>query len=170
MWHRILKGRLQFPILEQFRGLNEGCPRGGRAIRNWSCVALGLALAVGSGQIAGAIQGTDPRSGKDHSLAPELVAKKAAYVVFFRERTRDATELRAYSQKSRASLTDHRVDLLAVYGRQEVLEGAQVEGLVVLRFPSFEEAKTWYDSPAYREARRHRFAGADYRAVIVEGV
>ncbi len=45
-----------------------------------------------------------------------------------------------------------------------------MEGVVILQFPTFEEAKAWYDSPAYREAREHRFAGADYRAVIVEGV
>jgi hypothetical protein len=37
-------------------------------------------------------------------------------------------------------------------------------------FPSFDEAKAWYDSPAYREVREHRFRGADYRAVIVEGL
>jgi len=30
--------------------------------------------------------------------------------------------------------------------------------------------KLWYDSPLYREAREHRFKGADYRAVLVEGV
>jgi len=27
----------------------------------------------------------------------------------------------------------------------------------------------WYDSPAYWDLREHRFRGADYRAVIVEG-
>jgi uncharacterized protein (DUF1330 family) len=58
----------------------------------------------------------------------------------------------------------------ALYGRQEVLEGPEVEGVVILSFPSFEEAKAWYDSPAYREARKHRFQGADYSAVLVEGV
>jgi hypothetical protein len=31
-------------------------------------------------------------------------------------------------------------------------------------------AAAWYDSPAYREVRKHRFLGADYSAVIVEGV
>jgi hypothetical protein len=38
-----------------------------------------------------------------------------------------------------------------------------------LQFPAFEDAKAWYESPAYREACKHRFAGADYRAMIVEG-
>jgi uncharacterized protein (DUF1330 family) len=45
-----------------------------------------------------------------------------------------------------------------------------VEGVVIVEFPSFEQAKAWYESPAYRDAREYRFRGADYRALIVEGV
>ncbi len=51
-----------------------------------------------------------------------------------------------------------------------MLEGPEIEGAVVLEFPTFEAAKAWYDSPAYREAREHRFKGANYRAFIVQGV
>jgi uncharacterized protein (DUF1330 family) len=94
----------------------------------------------------------------------------AAYVVFIREGVTDPSELQVYSQKAPAAMVGHPVTPLAVYGRQEVLEGPVVEGVVILQFPSFDEAKAWYDSPAYREAREHRFKGADYRAVIVEGV
>ena len=50
------------------------------------------------------------------------------------------------------------------------LEGPEAEGVVIIEFPSLAEAKAWYDSPAYREAREHRFRGADYRAILVEGV
>jgi uncharacterized protein (DUF1330 family) len=94
----------------------------------------------------------------------------AAYVVFTRESTRDAAELDAYSQKVGATLAGHPITVLAAYGRHEVLEGPDVEGVVILEFPSFDQAKAWYDSPAYREVREHRFRGATYRAVIVEGV
>ena len=93
-----------------------------------------------------------------------------AYIVFTRESTKDAAELQTYSQKVGSALAGHPVTVLAAYGRQEVLEGAEVEGVVILEFPSFAEAKAWYDSPAYRKVREHRFRGADYRAVIVEGV
>lgn len=92
------------------------------------------------------------------------------YVVFTRERTRDPAELEAYTPKAVASLEGHPIRILAAYGRQEVLEGPPVEGVVIVEFPTFEAAKAWYDSPAYREAREYRFRGADYRAVIVEGV
>jgi uncharacterized protein (DUF1330 family) len=94
----------------------------------------------------------------------------ATYIVFIRESTHDASELAEYTQQVGDTLTGHPVTVLAAYGRQEVLEGPDVEGVVILEFPTFEAAKAWYDSPAYREVREHRFRGADYRAVIVEGV
>jgi uncharacterized protein (DUF1330 family) len=94
----------------------------------------------------------------------------AAYMVFTRESTRDAAELETYMQKVGATLTGHPVKVLAVYGRQEVVEGPDVEGVVILEFPTTADAKAWYDSPAYRKVREHRFRGAEYRGVIVEGV
>ncbi|MEI8371523.1 MAG: DUF1330 domain-containing protein [Planctomycetota bacterium] len=94
----------------------------------------------------------------------------ATYMVFTRESTSDASELQAYMQKVGDTLTGHPIKVLAAYGRQEVVEGPEVEGVVILEFPSFEAAKAWYNSPAYREVREHRFRGADYRGVIVEGV
>ena len=94
----------------------------------------------------------------------------ATYIVFIRESTHNASELAVYSQQVGDTLTGHPVTVLAAYGRQEVIEGPDVEGVVILAFPTFEAAKAWYDSPAYREVREHRFRGADYRAVIVEGV
>src|SRR4029077_18712448 len=94
----------------------------------------------------------------------------AAYAVFIRETTRDPSALNAYTPKAAASMAGHAMKVLAAYGRQEVLEGPAVEGMVIVQFPSMAEAKAWYDSPAYRDAREHRFRGADYRAVLVEGV
>ena len=94
----------------------------------------------------------------------------ATYMVFIRESTSNQSELQTYSQKVGDTLSGHPVTVLAAYGRQEVVEGPEVEGVVILEFPSFDEAKAWYDSPAYREVREHRFRGADYRAVIVEGI
>ena len=93
----------------------------------------------------------------------------ATYIVFTRESASNASELETYMQKVGDILTGHPVKVLAAYSRQEVVEGPEVEGVVILEFPSFDEAKAWYDSPAYREVREYRFRGSDYRAVIVEG-
>ena len=136
----------------------------------WSQIGMAVALIISLGLATATSYGGPKRDPAPLLAAQGAESDKPAYVIFTRERTRDAAELRAYSQKSRASLAGHPVNALAVYGRHEVLEGPQTEGVVVIRFPSFAAAKTWYDSPAYREARKHRFAGSDYRAVIVEGV
>ena len=94
----------------------------------------------------------------------------AAYVVFIREKTLDRSELEAYWSKAPASMEGHPIKVLAAYGRHVTLEGADVEGIVVAEFPSIEEARAWYDSPAYQEAAQHRFRGAVYRGLVVEGV
>jgi uncharacterized protein (DUF1330 family) len=94
----------------------------------------------------------------------------AAYAIFTRESTSDPKELELYMQKVGQTLEGHPITLRAVYGKHEVLEGPPVEGVVVLEFPTFEDAKSWYDSPLYRAVREHRFKGSTYRAVIVEGV
>ena len=94
----------------------------------------------------------------------------SAYLLFIREKTIDQSELEAYWAKIRATMAGHPIKVLAAYGRHVTLEGSEVEGVVVAEFPSVEEARAWYDSPAYQEAAQHRFRGAAYRGLIVEGV
>ncbi len=93
-----------------------------------------------------------------------------AFVVFVREQTLDQAELRPIGARSASRWRGRPVKVLAAYGRHVPLEGSEVEGAVIAEFPSIEEARAWYESPAYREAAAHRFRGADYRGVIVEGV
>jgi uncharacterized protein (DUF1330 family) len=63
-------------------------------------------------------------------------------------------------------------DYLVRGGRIEVLEGDwRPPRLTVLRYPSFEQAKAMYDSPAYTHARSLRQgATACFNMVLVEGV
>ena len=93
-----------------------------------------------------------------------------AYVIFIRERTLDPSELEAYARAAPPSLEGLPIKFLAAYGRQEVLEGPAPEGVAIAEFPSVEEAKQWYESPAYQAAAQHRFKGATYRGLIVEGI
>ena len=94
----------------------------------------------------------------------------SAYMVFIREKTLDQSELKAYWAKVRATMEGHPIKVLAAYGKHVTLEGPEVEGVVVAGFPSVKEARAWYDSPAYQDAAQHRFRGAVYRGLIVEGV
>ncbi|MEX3842837.1 MULTISPECIES: DUF1330 domain-containing protein [Paraburkholderia] len=94
----------------------------------------------------------------------------ATYIVFTKESTQDQSELDIYQSNVGATFKGHPVKILAAYGPQQVLEGEAPEGVVIVEFPSTEAARAWYDSPAYQEAAQHRFKGARYRAVLVEGV
>ncbi len=94
----------------------------------------------------------------------------AAYFVFTRHSTRDPKELETYSKMAPATLAGHAVIARVAYGHHEVVEGPEIEGMVILEFPTIESAKAWYNSAAYREAREHRFKAAEYSAVIVQGV
>ena len=93
-----------------------------------------------------------------------------AYIVFMREHTLDRSELETYWEKAPATLEGQPITVLAAYGPHVTLEGPAIEGVVIAEFPTVEAAQAWYDSPAYREAAQHRFRGAVYRGIIVEGV
>lgn len=93
-----------------------------------------------------------------------------AYMIFTREKTTNQAELDKYGPMAGKSMAGHTATPLVVYGKHEVLEGASTEGVVLLSFPTKEDALGWYNSPLYTEAREQRFKGAEYRVIIVEGV
>ena len=94
---------------------------------------------------------------------------KKGYVIAIRDRTIDPAELETYAQKAVPTLAGAR--LLVAYGPHEAREGAPSDGgVAVLEFDSYDAAREWYDSPAYADARAHRFKGADYRLFIAEGL
>ena len=76
----------------------------------------------------------------------------------------------AYSKEVRPTFEGHGAKFLAVYGKHEDLEGAATEGTVIVEFPSTADAKAWYDGPDYRKVREHRFKGANYHVILIEGV
>jgi uncharacterized protein (DUF1330 family) len=94
----------------------------------------------------------------------------SVYMVFTREKTLDSAELSRYSQEVSATISGHPLKVLAAYGPHEDLEGSPTEGTVILEFPDTEAAKRWYDGPEYRRVREHRFKGARYHAILIEGV
>lgn len=93
----------------------------------------------------------------------------SAYVIFIRENTLDEAQMQQYAQKAPAARTGHDITRIAFYGQLDVLEGPSAEGVAILRFPDMDAARAWYNSPAYQQAREHRFKGAQYRMLLVEG-
>lgn len=94
----------------------------------------------------------------------------SAYVVMLRERVTDPAELALHASSAREARTGHPVTPVVGYGANETLEGEAFDGVLIHRFPSTQDARAWYESPAYQAALPHRQAGADYRVFIVEGV
>ena len=92
-----------------------------------------------------------------------------AYMIFIREKTLDRSELETYWAKVASTLEGVPIKVLSAYGPHTILEGPEVEGVVIAEFPSVEAARQWYDSPAYQDAANHRHRGAIYRGLIVEG-
>ena len=45
-----------------------------------------------------------------------------------------------------------------------------MEGVVILEFADMAAAKAWYHSDAYQAAVQHRFKGAEYRVLFVDGL
>lgn len=94
----------------------------------------------------------------------------AAYAILIREKLRDEEAMARYAKAAADARGDHKITPLAFYGKHEVTEGADADGVVILSFPTMAEAKAWYESPAYTAARAHRYQAADYRVLFVEGV
>ena len=60
---------------------------------------------------------------------------------------------------------------LARGGKIDVLEGKfDHTRLVISEFESIEQAKKFYHSPEYQEARQKRLVAADFNMVVTEGV
>jgi uncharacterized protein (DUF1330 family) len=93
----------------------------------------------------------------------------SAYIVFIRERSVDGDALARYSALVPPTFAGRNVNFHVAYGRQEVLEGPEADGVVVLEFESWDEARRWYDSPEYQAAIPVRQGGATFRAILVEG-
>lgn len=95
-----------------------------------------------------------------------------AYLIVYRESpVRDAAEMAEYSRQTREMAGgDWKLTPLVVYGAVHPLEGQAPDGVIMLQFPTIEDAKAWYESPAYQAALPHRKKAADYRAIFVEGL
>jgi uncharacterized protein (DUF1330 family) len=52
----------------------------------------------------------------------------------------------------------------------EVLEGSAAEDIVILEFPAYEDAKSWYHGSALPGASKHRYQGGDYRFILTEAI
>ena len=93
-----------------------------------------------------------------------------AYVIVQIE-IEDAEKYEQYRAGVPATVEAHGGRYLVRGGRMDHLEGeAPLPRVAVLEFPSFEQAKAWYDSDDYADLKRLRQSASRTNAILVEGV
>jgi uncharacterized protein (DUF1330 family) len=95
----------------------------------------------------------------------------AAYLIVEMKIT-DPEQYKQYMAAAPAAVAAAGGEYLVRGGRHEALEGDWNPARVaMLRFPSYEQAKAFYDGEMYRQARTQRAGATDYfNMVLVEGV
>jgi uncharacterized protein (DUF1330 family) len=83
----------------------------------------------------------------------------------------DPVQYEEYKRLSTIAMKAHGAEVCIRGGKVEVLEGDWApQRFVMLKFPSVEQAKTFYSSAEYGAARKARAGAAVMRMILVEGV
>ncbi|MDB5080025.1 MAG: hypothetical protein JWP00_1949 [Chloroflexi bacterium] len=94
----------------------------------------------------------------------------AAYVIANID-VKDPEGYAGYSKLARPAIEKYGGKAIVRNGEVDVKEGSWVpKRLVILQFESMEQARKFYDSPEYREARaiREKFSSAEF--LLIDGV
>jgi uncharacterized protein (DUF1330 family) len=83
----------------------------------------------------------------------------------------DPQQYEQYKKLSTLAMQAHGAEVCVRGGKVEVLEGDwNPQRLVLLKFPSTEKARAFYDSPEYAAAKAARQGAAIMRMTLIEGV
>ena len=95
----------------------------------------------------------------------------AAYIIVDMQIS-DLEQYKQYMAEAPAAVAAAGGEYLVRGGRFETMEGDwQPSRIAMLRFPSFDVAKAFYDGEMYRAARRKRLGATQFfNMVLVEGV
>lgn len=93
-----------------------------------------------------------------------------AYVIVEIE-IHDPESYEAYKKLTPASIAAYGGKFIVRGGKTESLEGDwNPQRLVILEFPTLEQAKTWWASPEYTPAKEIRQMAAKTRMLVAEGL
>ena len=83
----------------------------------------------------------------------------------------DTAGLEEYRKQVPATITKYGGRFIVRGGKFEQLEGEwQPKRLVLLEFPSVEQARRWYSSEEYRPLKAMRLKASNSNLILVEGV
>jgi len=84
---------------------------------------------------------------------------------------KDTENYPRYIQVAPDSIARYGGRYLARGGRTEKIEGVwEPKRVVILEFPTFEQAKAWWDSEEYREPKAMRQRFAETNMIFVDGM
>jgi uncharacterized protein (DUF1330 family) len=95
-------------------------------------------------------------------------AKPPAYYISEFELT-DPEGIRPYSAAVESTFAPFGGRYVVRGGKVAALEGEPTKRIIMIAFPSLEQAQAWYDSPRYRELMPIRHRSAKSRVFIMEG-
>lgn len=102
-------------------------------------------------------------------MAAPLRAAPAYYIAEFELTDREA--LRPYAERVESTFAPFGGRYIVRGGQSDALEGnAPKPRIVIIAFDSLEQARAWYNSPAYAEIRPIRQRSGRTNAYIVEGL
>jgi len=94
----------------------------------------------------------------------------SGYVIAYVDVT-NPTQYEEYKKLSSAAMQAHGAEVCVRGGEVQSLEGDwQPKRVVLLKFPSFEKAKAFYETEEYRKARDARAGAAIMNMIAVEGL
>lgn len=83
----------------------------------------------------------------------------------------DPDEYQKYAQQTAATLEGYGGKFVVRGGQPETLEGEwKAKRIVIIEFPSIEQAKAWYDSPEYSAIKGIRQRSTISNILLVHGV
>ncbi|HOW43450.1 MAG TPA: DUF1330 domain-containing protein [Candidatus Omnitrophota bacterium] len=97
-------------------------------------------------------------------------SRMSAYVILDID-VRDPLGYEEYKKRGAPTILAYGGKPLVRGGAAEVKEGDwQPQRVVIIEFPSMEQARQWWDSPEYTAARKLRHLAAQTNVVFIEGL
>lgn len=93
-----------------------------------------------------------------------------AYVIFSVASIEDHERLGEYKKLAHPTVIAAGGRVAIAYGKQESIEGTPLLGIVMIEFPTYDQASAWYHSDEYQEIAKIRKAATTLQATIVEGL
>ena len=123
-----------------------------------------LVLAVLAGVSLGAAVG--------RANFAQQVKAAPVYIVSEAETITDFTAVKEYGKHVPETLApfDGRYHFIVAGSKPQALDGEAPQGIVVIAFDSAEQARAWYDSPAYQAIKPIRQSSVKGRMFLVDGV